>query len=370
MSLDETYRGYLKTFCKIGGYIVSIGLLGFFFVFVGYVIIQLHQFIPLSPNNELKCSRFGDGSEDGERLLNEYLINRTTINGNETKLKTKTCWDIRKRRYFPIFLPNRIEFPYHVYFIRLVTKDYNFVEQTLSMLFSPQHFYCLPIDTRANENFEEKIRNFGLCMLNVVVPSGKFDGTNPIEVFAAHRACVDAMPNYKWRHMVILQEHEIPLQSIQVINKNISRLGQNTRIGSNVITRGFIENFNHHETDHNSTLSMTDYLKETLQQWWHLKLKPFFLSRNFYEKFHVFIKKEMTRKDFDDQQVVVRDTTNSTCLSEEFDEAQNCILGMENYQEIIKSNELFTRANPRFDLGFVDCIHELVFNRTFSRWIQ
>ncbi|CAJ0581837.1 unnamed protein product, partial [Mesorhabditis spiculigera] len=351
MSIDRS-RGskkLVKSICAVGAYVLGACLLIFFAVFVVYIVYELHQFIPIPPRINLECARYMDNSVEGQGLLADYVMNRS-VHEAPTKVLAG-CWGIKKRRYFPIYLPARLEFYYPIYFIRLVGKHYSFMERTLSMMYSPSHFYCMPVEANSTPEFEAKVRNLGMCMLNVVVPPGKFNGSDPIQYFAAQKACLAAMPMYDWQHLAVLMEADVPLQAIQRIGEALAALRNSSRIGLHEITENQLSEM----TQMNATASV--HLKSTIVQWWQRKLEPLFISRHFSGLLYDFIDKNLARKDFTTAKFEA--PANQTCRTEHFDEFGHCVHGMEDLADDADSRQLFARADPDFDLGYVDCIHEM-----------
>ncbi|KAF8364511.1 hypothetical protein PRIPAC_91434 [Pristionchus pacificus] len=232
--------------------------------------------------------------------------------------KDKNCWIVKKRRYLPAELPRYMVVPHNVLFIRHVSRDYNFTETALTMLYSPLNFYCYVIDRNATDTFKEKMRFLSLCVHNVIVPDIETDGSDPEDFFQGTQACVRMLERYPWEHVVILEEQLVPVRSVQSLILLLTRLNHSSLIGR--------DKFTYHR---NIPLNRT-------------------IDRLANASTPVIQKK---------------------CTNGKKDQWGNCVKGMEDFDEIIRSHDFFVRVDPSFDFGFVQCMHERVFRKTYEEHI-
>ncbi|CAI4229899.1 unnamed protein product [Auanema sp. JU1783] len=347
----------------------SAFVLTVFIVFVGFVLWNLHLFIVPIPKMSFDCA-----SMKYENNLEDYILNRTVVQErNISELTGRGCWSIRKQWYFPTEVPDSMEVHHPLYLIRLVSKDYEFVEEVLSMLYSPIHFFCFPISSNSTERFQIKMRFLSKCIINVIVPDDTFDISDPHKEFEAYEACLDKMNNFPWRHLIIMQENEIPLQSVHFIADYARRLGEAAKIGKNGVSEEQIRILQQ-EQDTTHKLETTsvnvkhelDYVKKATCSYMGGRREPIILSTEFHKIFFDIVKNYMTKQQLSKCQGIHSNATYPVCISEKFDRQGNCVLGMESYQFAQSSRNLFIRSDPQFDLGFVQCVHKLVFDRTYN----
>ncbi|GMS84355.1 hypothetical protein PENTCL1PPCAC_6530, partial [Pristionchus entomophagus] len=246
--------------------------------------------------------------------VDTIIQNRTVTIFEE---KDKNCWTIKKRRYLPAELPRYMVVPHNVLFIRHVSRDYNFTETALTMLYSPLNFYCYTVDRNATDTFKEKMRFLSLCVHNVIVPEIEIDSSDPHDYFRGTQACLQMLEKYPWEHVVILEEQLVPVRSVQSLILLLSRLNHSSLIGRDKFTY-------HHDAPLNRTI-------------------------------HRLANSSIP-------------SVQKKCTNEKRDQ-WGCIKGMEDFDDIIRSHHFFVRVDPSFDFGFVQCMHERVFRKTYEEHI-
>ena len=80
------------------------------------------------------------------------------------------------------------------------------------------------------------MRVLGECILNVIVPEGKFNTSDANDIFRAHFACFHRMDGFNWEHVLITQESQIPVQSVHFISDLMRRVGPASKIGHGILT--------------------------------------------------------------------------------------------------------------------------------------
>uniref|UniRef100_A0A8R1Z701 Uncharacterized protein n=1 Tax=Pristionchus pacificus TaxID=54126 RepID=A0A8R1Z701_PRIPA len=335
---------------KILCYALIIGIsIVLFSIYTFYIIHSMQIFVPIAPSHPgLDCDKL-QGSD--KSMLREYTKNRAVTIIEE---KDKNCWIVKKRRYLPAELPRYMVVPHNVLFIRHVSRDYNFTETALTMLYSPLNFYCYVIDRNATDTFKEKMRFLSLCVHNVIVPDIETDGSDPEDFFQGTQACVRMLERYPWEHVVILEEQLVPVRSVQSLILLLTRLNHSSLIGR--------DKFTYHRNIPLNT-SLIDY---SMERWMKRRSDPIYLSRDFLPIFYDYIMQNGTIDRLANASTPV---IQKKCTNGKKDQWGNCVKGMEDFDEIIRSHDFFVRVDPSFDFGFVQCMHERVFRKTYEEHI-
>ncbi|KAL6735260.1 hypothetical protein Aduo_005718 [Ancylostoma duodenale] len=301
--------------------------------------------------------------EEGKARLEEYKRNRTLLR-HQIDVNENKCSSIRKRRYLPTDVPDRMEVHHYMYFLRTVSKDYDFLEEVMTMMYSPLHFYCFVIDSRATPKFERLVRTLGECILNIIVPPGTYDTSTAHGTFVALNACYIGMEKFPWKHSIITEENEMPIHSIHYIADNARRLGDAARIGRVTISE-------EHARILGKDLSKAskrdqEYIKRAMCTWLTSRRFPLTLPRSF----QPVLFRYLAQQDFENCEPLSptfdKNVALDVCHTERFDQRGNCIVGMEDYDESTKSKYLFVRADPYFDHGIIQCVNEFVYHRTYK----
>uniref|UniRef100_A0A0K0DMX7 Tyrosine-protein phosphatase domain-containing protein n=1 Tax=Angiostrongylus cantonensis TaxID=6313 RepID=A0A0K0DMX7_ANGCA len=220
------------------------------------IYFSIHIFNPVPLRIHMNCGIYE--GESGKENLAVYARNRT-VRKEKIGLINNKCQSIKKRRYLPVAVPHSMEVHHNMYLLRIVSKDYDFLEEVMTMMFSPLHFYCFVIDS--------SVRILGECILNIIVPSMTFNTSTAHGTFIALNACYIGMERFPWKHSII------------------------------------------------TTVLSPDFDKNVALE---------------------------------------------VCHTNYYDEMGNCIIGMEDYDDITKSRSLFVRADPDFDYGIIQCVEQLI----------
>ncbi|KAJ1371628.1 hypothetical protein KIN20_033613 [Parelaphostrongylus tenuis] len=253
---------------------------------------------------------------------------------------------------------------HNLFFMRIVSKDYDFLEEVMTMIFSPLHFYCFVIDSSASPEFEKMVRILGECILNFIVPPMTFNTTTAHGTFVALNACYIGMEKFPWKHTIITTENEMPIHSIHYIADTAKRLGKAARIDRFTISEEHIRILGD-DLDKASSKEQ-EYIRRAVCSWLKNKQFPIIIPRGFQSVLFRFVNEQnfehcrVLSPDFD-KNVIVQE-----CHTNHYDEMGNCIVGMEDYDYITKSRNLFVRADPYFDYGIVQCVGEFVYHRTYT----
>lgn len=94
-------------------------------------------------------------------------------------------------------------------------KDYYFIESQFRVEYAPQNSFCYFLDSKADNLFKRRVRNFASCFKNVIVPdeeiSVQSEGHN---MTMAHLICLKHLRSKSWKYVVLLQVSAGPLTLI------------------------------------------------------------------------------------------------------------------------------------------------------------
>ncbi|CAJ0607537.1 unnamed protein product [Cylicocyclus nassatus] len=347
-----------KLLCKV----VPLSILVILFTaLVVYVSWGLHIFNPTPLIIHMDCSIY-EGAR-GKDNLEAYKQNRSVIR-HQIDLNETKCSLIRKRRYLPVEIPDRMEVHHHMYFLRIVSKDYDFLEEVMTMMYSPLHFYCFVIDSNASPKFEQLVRILGQCILNIIVPPGKFNTTTANGTFAAYNACFNDMEGFPWKHTIITEENEMPIHSIHYIADNARRIQNAARIGRVTLSEEHIRILG--DDLSKASEKDQDFIRRSLCTWFTTRRFPITLPRSFQPVLFKYMENQTLENCEPLSSAFDKEIALEACHTKRYDNRGNCIVGMEDYEDSIKSKYLFVRADPYFDDGIIQCVNAFVYRRTYK----
>ncbi|KAI6192591.1 hypothetical protein M3Y96_01252200 [Aphelenchoides besseyi] len=136
---------------------------------------------------------------------------------NEAELPMD-CNSIRQRAYFQTddLYPEEAEFP--IAFARNVFMDYRLIEIDLAALYTPHNFYCYALDAKSPPLFHKRMDALASCFPNVFIAEKKFSmDSQGHNMSYSYNQCMLTLtkPEYKWKYLVLLQNHDIPLKTNQ-----------------------------------------------------------------------------------------------------------------------------------------------------------
>ncbi|KAI3408872.1 hypothetical protein GPALN_007466 [Globodera pallida] len=122
---------------------------------------------------------------------------------------------IRKRNYFPGKEGfEDAEFPLAQ--VRVVYKDYVFLEKELASSYSPNNWYCYSVDHKSDKQFHMRLKQLSECLPNVVVSTCEWNvdsaGHNMTRAFLD---CLNLLtvPEKRWEYVAILQNHDVAIKT-------------------------------------------------------------------------------------------------------------------------------------------------------------
>uniref|UniRef100_A0A183BY24 Homeobox domain-containing protein n=1 Tax=Globodera pallida TaxID=36090 RepID=A0A183BY24_GLOPA len=119
---------------------------------------------------------------------------------------------IRKRNHFPG--AEAAEFPLAQ--VRIVYKDYVFLEKELASSYSPNNWYCYSVDHKSDKQFHFRMKRLSECLPNVVVSTREWtvDGGGH-NITRAHLDCLHLLtvPERRWEYVALLQNHDVAIKT-------------------------------------------------------------------------------------------------------------------------------------------------------------
>ncbi|EYC05288.1 hypothetical protein Y032_0083g1682 [Ancylostoma ceylanicum] len=152
------------------------------------------------------------GKVGGERdeYVKKISKNRTTLVVQNISM---TCDNLRRR-----IVPSEELRPlnFGVAFARIVYESYEFIEDELRSSYHPQNVFCYSVDKKANENFNRKINTLAKCFPNVVVTKARFN-INSSGYFMNHAyyECLKLFANIPgWGYALLMQNYDVMIKTV------------------------------------------------------------------------------------------------------------------------------------------------------------
>ncbi|CAD6191496.1 unnamed protein product [Caenorhabditis auriculariae] len=301
---------------------------------------SLHQFVPLPPKNDIDCDLYSNASSPE---LDNYLRNRSVFGANSSR---RSLFLNSKTTLFPDGFTEK-----NYIFINL--QDYDFVEEVLTMMYSPTHFFCFAVDSTADDIFRQRMRKLGDCLVNILVPKVEFDTSTSHGLIKAHQSCFEELKDYEWKHALVNAENDMPLFSTKFFARRARRLRDLTDINGVILKPDTILSANPNDTKSELYKTAKTFLKR-LGSTATLNKQTQAALYQYLSNLPDFQLKNSTKMRIE-----------ADCKSKNYDADGSCIYGMEDFATMRNSPKLFVRGDPHFDFGFVQCLHEVVFQRTF-----
>ncbi|KAK5967474.1 Core-2/I-Branching enzyme [Trichostrongylus colubriformis] len=317
-----------------------------------------------------------------------------------------SCEHVRARVLPPDQL-RRIDFG--VAYARIVYESYEFLEDELRSSYHPQNVFCYAIDYKAQKEFVGRVETLAKCFPNVIVPEKRWGiGRNGINGTLAHHECMKALMTHEsWGYVILMQNYDIMIKTVYETVSIFQALGGANDVhvlpceadrynhslkwdvrslklyrneqqvalahlnASLTIARGAVQaslsraaaDWMVNTVDLTKTFEQLDFnimgvdevLIPTLQVSDGLDMPGRFTAR---------CVKEGRKMDFITR-VASWQYAKDECHSKQYRHGV-CIYGVEDLVWLAKSPKLMAnKMMPSFDYGAIDCMHELMFNRTY-----
>ncbi|EYC05286.1 hypothetical protein Y032_0083g1681 [Ancylostoma ceylanicum] len=167
----------------------------------------------------VQCDRILHGDLE---YVEKIAKNRTTLISRDIDMD---CGAVRSR----ILPPKRMKplHPFGVAYARIVYESYEFIEDELRSSYHPQNFFCYSVDSKADDEFNERIETLQECLPNVFVTKARFD-INRFGQFMNHAyyECFKLLaPQQGWGYLILMQNYDIMTKSVYETAAILDRLG-------------------------------------------------------------------------------------------------------------------------------------------------
>ncbi|KAK5969900.1 Core-2/I-Branching enzyme [Trichostrongylus colubriformis] len=237
---------------------------------------------------------------------------------------------------------NYTPLPFGVAYARIVYESYDFIEDELTASYHPQNVFCYSVDKKAPDSFNLRIKFLSRCFSNVLVTQARFP-VNSAGRYQnhAHHECLKLLINVPgWEYVILMQaslSHSAVSWMVRTANLTTLLDQLNTdRYGVDEILLATLKV--------NAELGMPGkFASSCSKRNQPGKETPYFTRKNF----------RFTRWQ-----------SRDSCPTKRFRHSI-CIFGIEDLPILSQRHELLAnKILPYFDYAVVDCLHELIFNRT------
>ncbi|KAK5971767.1 Core-2/I-Branching enzyme [Trichostrongylus colubriformis] len=308
---------------------------------------------------------------------------------------------------------NYTPLPFGVAYARIVYESYDFIEDELTASYHPQNVFCYSVDKKAPDSFNLRIKFLSRCFSNVLVTQARFP-VNSAGRYQnhAHHECLKLLINVPgWEYVILMQNYDVIIRSVyetisifQALNgsNDISVVGCDPRrldhsAAWDIRSLKLLPNEYNASAVQNKTLrfkcgSVQASLSHSAVSWMvrtaNLTTLLDQLNTDRYGVDEILLAtlkvnaelgmpgkfasscskrnqpgKEtpyFTRKNFR----FTRWQSRDSCPTKRFRHSI-CIFGIEDLPILSQRHELLAnKILPYFDYAVVDCLHELIFNRT------
>ncbi|ELU05675.1 hypothetical protein CAPTEDRAFT_83799, partial [Capitella teleta] len=173
--------------------------------------------------NNISCSKLFDGDESEVQRIPSELSGYVTIDDDHSQSR----WLLNQTQHCDIFYKERLyitsnasisqeEKDFPIAYSMLVYKSPMQVENLLRAIYRPHNFYCIHVDSNANDDYKRAIQALSDCFHNVFVPS------NCTKVFWGEWGVLEgemicmrelAKRSKHWKYFINLTGQEFPLRT-------------------------------------------------------------------------------------------------------------------------------------------------------------
>ncbi|CAJ0607473.1 unnamed protein product [Cylicocyclus nassatus] len=135
-----------------------------------------------------------------------------------------SCNGIRAR----ILPPKPLEkLDFGVAYARIVYEDYEFIEDEVRSSYHPQNIFCFSVDAKQKNEFYSKIFALSICVPNVLLAQMRY-GVNSAghNMNQAHYDCLKLLSKQKgWQYVLLLQNHDMMIKTVYETVAILKELG-------------------------------------------------------------------------------------------------------------------------------------------------
>ncbi|ETN76423.1 Core-2/I-Branching enzyme [Necator americanus] len=309
------------------------------------------KFLRRPETAHIECDRV---LRDEKGYVETVAKNRTTLVVHDFDM---TCAALRKR----IFPPKRLRpLKFGIAFARVVYESYEFIEDELRSSYHQQNVFCYSIDIKASELFNSRIKMLEKCFPNVVVTTVSFD-INSSGRFMNHAyyECLKLLVDFQgWGYVLLMQNYDV---MIKTVYETVAIL--NTLEGANDVHIRPCEDYRWNHSAKWDARSLKLYRNETLATPKQLNA-TLTMARG---AVHASLSRAAVEW--------MVNTVDLTVLLDQLNTGKHGIdevlIPTLQVSEIFDMPGRFTaecvkkgHMMSNFDYSIVDCMHELIFNRT------
>ncbi|KAG8440386.1 hypothetical protein GDO86_006224 [Hymenochirus boettgeri] len=129
----------------------------------------------LTASGEKNCTRIirGDDNEIRKALLNNLIVKNRKVCASPKEYldATKDCKAFRKKRKYIEFSLSKEEVDFPIAYSMVIHDNVEMFERLLRAIYAPHNIYCIHMDKKSPESFQEAVRAITSCFHNVFVAS-------------------------------------------------------------------------------------------------------------------------------------------------------------------------------------------------------
>ncbi|KAH0619812.1 hypothetical protein JD844_014100 [Phrynosoma platyrhinos] len=136
---------------------------------------QVYQSLQLSPRGNISCSRLSRGDPEA---VQEALLNRLQqktggnhLQENHYLNMTKDCGLFKASRKFIEFPLSKEEEDFPIAYSMVIHDKIEMFERLLRAIYTPQNVYCVHVDAKSPQPFQEAVQSIVSCFGNVFMAS-------------------------------------------------------------------------------------------------------------------------------------------------------------------------------------------------------
>ncbi|VDP08270.1 unnamed protein product [Soboliphyme baturini] len=206
----------------------------FIFLSVSMIFIGLHHLKPedqllvqnksseafFVKNHAFDCRKIF--SNDTREILAAMGDKRSIMTEYESYRLFGDCSKLFVRHYYPSVPRTAEEEAFPLAYVVLVNQHLEQIEILLNAIYAPQNLYCFHVDLKASHLIHAAVERLARCFPNVAVSRRSFPISRAtIDTVEAFLECIEELYQLEqrnkvtnpWRYLIILQNHDFPLRS-------------------------------------------------------------------------------------------------------------------------------------------------------------
>uniref|UniRef100_H3BF61 Beta-1,3-galactosyl-O-glycosyl-glycoprotein beta-1,6-N-acetylglucosaminyltransferase 3 n=1 Tax=Latimeria chalumnae TaxID=7897 RepID=H3BF61_LATCH len=136
---------------------------------------RVYQSLHLSSDNTTDCTAIRKGDTEAiEQILLSNLANakkRVPLSENDYLTMTEDCDSYKEKRKFIAFPLSNEEEQFPIAYSMVVHENIEIFERLLRAIYTPQNAYCVHVDQKAPELYQQAVKGIASCFENVFIAS-------------------------------------------------------------------------------------------------------------------------------------------------------------------------------------------------------